>query len=270
MTCLPDKLAITAPAIAGAAIVGGPVGTLGGIISATLFSLPFTVAAQHTRQFKSNDEITPNANLISSFTDTQDHQYIINEIIKKDNDLGWWGIRSHESSSLMARLTNEKLTLQEKWKALTTYMNDKSNSSAYIHNGKKLFNALLSIATENEFILRKNLQLALQTNNSETTQQIITLNPELITQTDSNGMNFLHRAVVNNDVQTINTLIDTDIDLNIAIDCPSHANHGKTILDLALEHGHATAVHKLIIAGAALAQKTKHYTRFILQLKRSS
>lgn len=106
--------------------------------------------------------------------------------------------------------------------------------------------------------MRKNLQTALQTNDSETTQEIITLHPELMTQTDSNGMNFLHRAVVNNDINAINTLIETDIDLNIAVNRPGHANHGKTILDLALELGHTTAAPRLILAGAILSNETLH------------
>lgn len=216
----------------GAAVLGS--------ISATLFSVPFAIAASQTRKFKSNTYIQSRVDEISSFTNKYDQQYIIDQIIQKDNDLSWWSIRSYESFMLMSKLKSEA-NLEEKWAALTIYMNEKSNSDAFVHNGKKLFNAILEISAEDEFQLRK----AIQDDEVNTVKQIIESDPQL-NLADSYGMTPLHRAAYNGSENVINYLINVKNTVKDArIYCPKHANHNKTALYLAIERNHPNNENQL-------------------------
>lgn len=123
-----------------ASIVGAPVVAVG----ATVFSVPFAISAQQTREFRPNTFINPVVKKINDCNNINKQQSIIAHVIRKNNEFDWFGVQSLESSLLVMELKNKKTTT-DKWKALTTYMNEKSGD-AYIHNGKKVFNAVLDTA----------------------------------------------------------------------------------------------------------------------------
>jgi hypothetical protein len=111
---------------------------------AAFLSIPFSIAAKETRIFKSNIEIQSAIDFISSYTDQQDQKYIIEQILKRDNASSC-GLRSVESAWLKHRLAGNDV-LTDKWQALKEYLNEKSNSGAHVHNGKKFFNTIVGIA----------------------------------------------------------------------------------------------------------------------------
>jgi hypothetical protein len=134
-----------------ATIVGGTAAIAGGFVS-SVFIAPFFTIAAHFRKFKSNNEIRPDVKRLLKFTDTLTKQNIINEIIKNPMR---GSVRSFESHALISNLESENLTLNQKWKYLTEYMNAQSKG-AYIHNGKNLFNKILEIS--HQFIHQIKLQ----------------------------------------------------------------------------------------------------------------
>ena len=85
-----DEYIVGAVAL-GAGIVGGLVG---GAVSATFLAPFFAYGALKTRQFKLDSEIRYTVDLLSSFTNPQDQQRFIDEIIQADDNLSWWGVRS--------------------------------------------------------------------------------------------------------------------------------------------------------------------------------
>ena len=126
-------------------------------------------------------------------------------------------------------------------------MSEKSYSGAYVHNGKKLFNAILAIFERDEFEPRNILIKALQANVEMVAKGFMN-DSTLLTEIDANGFNFLHRTVMsdNNDLNILNTLINIGIDLNVAVNCTGHKDDGKTALRLACEKGHTEIVLKLL------------------------
>jgi len=110
-------------------------------IHAAIFALPFAIAAQHTREFKSNAEIETTLTKLASITDENDQKKIIKAILKEDNKSVCGGIRSLESFLLVRTLSGEDST-DTQWSALNTYMRERSGH-AYTHNGKKLYNIVL-------------------------------------------------------------------------------------------------------------------------------
>lgn len=218
-----------------------------GPISAAIFALPFTFAAQH-RKFMANNDIELNANWITTQDDQEIQQYIINQIIKRDSELSW-GIRSYESYNLMFIL-NSNYSLEIKWKVLTAYLNEKTyfDNNAYVNNGKKLFNAILELTPQIQLweSIKKD---AVKIEDTRTTPQSITLLmtfPELLSQVDSNGMTPLHMAASCGNTNVINYLIQNGADLNLPAHMLSNEYHGKTALDLAVQFGHQDAVKQLL------------------------
>lgn len=210
------------PVMLGGAMVGGtitgffvglPLGLVTGFFSTICFSLPFTVTAQYTRQFKKNAEISDPVDWISQTQDKHHQEYIIKKIIEANNEKSF-GIRSMGSYELMRILKKNETSLTEKWAALTNYMNEKTDNGVYIHNGKKLFNTILHSVEQYKTLISP-----------------------------------LHCAAANGEIDTIQTLINNPeqpINLNTPFNCIDHPFHGKTAFHLAIEFKHTEIVLELI------------------------
>jgi hypothetical protein len=75
---------------------------------------------------------------------------------------------------------------------------------------------------------------AVLTENIHEIRNLLRQTPTLLNQTDSYRMTLLHHAVLNDKDKSVETLLNYEVRLNInaAINCPGHTNHGKTALDL--------------------------------------
>lgn len=223
----------------------------GAAFGATFFSIPFSISAQYTRQFKANHDIQPKIDLILAFTDKHLQQFIINQIIDKDNQYAW-GMRSYESACLIWKL-NSSSPLEEKWETLKKYLNAKADNGSFIHNGKKLFNTILSVTDDITPLML--LQLAAQQNNLDYIKNEIKLHPELLHERDYKGRTILHYAMMNKCYDTLEYLVcskDLIINLNIEIDCPGDKDHGKNVLFLASERKATDMISMLLDADARI------------------
>lgn len=252
ITCIPAEQVVGALAIGGAAITGAPVAAVGGGIGATLLSIPAAITAKLTRKFKSNADITP---YVDAFADhTEDQKYILNEISNKYTNQYLQNLPSfpsYESLSLIKTLDDTKKSVKKKWGALIAYMSEKDYQTKqyYVNNGKRLFNIILDtfVAMQNEI----NLLNAIDEGSTNAATDIIQNNPGMLDNLDSNGMSFLHRAVLANNVKAIDFAIKNNFDLDLLVTKTNHKDNGKTALQLASELGHTEIVKKLLNSRAA-------------------
>lgn len=236
------------PFLTGGTIAGAPAFAVGSTVAATLFSIPFTIAA-YFRQFKSNVEIKPHVDRLLAFVDSLDQKYIIDKILEQNKrSIN----RSFESAVLIYKLENSDFSIQEKYSFLTAYMKAQNDDGAYINNGKTLFNTILDIAASAEVKKRMNIRIALAT--GERTE-ILKQNGANFYKQDNNQLNYFLRAVIRNDVNAINTLLKIKFISKSVLDF----HQG---FDLACQHGHLKLVHALKEAGAvhdnAIASATKN------------
>lgn len=247
----------------GAAVVGLPVSIVCASIGGLVFSPIFTLSSVK-RIYKNDTEINLAVERLAALHDTENQQYIIDKILDKDNGLDW-GFRSIESLVLKQILDYENYSVEEKWKSLIEYMTIKTYSKAYANNGKKLFNAILSVTLENDFILRLSFEISLRTNDLKSASEIIQQHPAFLTKLDKQGKNFLHRAVMNNDIKSVAALINLHCKTNKPVTDPFHIDHKKTALELAAEHGHTEITLLLIKAD----EKTSKLHPLLIAIKNS-
>lgn len=224
-------------------VIGVPTFALGSALGAA-FIAPFSTIAAYHRHFTPDSEMESVKNLLA-LTDTLDRQRIIDTITKKYKP---GSFPSYESQELIRNFKDENIiasyTLEERWQRLTAYMTDKTYTDAYTNNGKSLFNIIVDIAKSNPTIKRINLQNALQ--NKKISPK--NLDFDLLSRVDLIGMNYLHRAVMSNDLTAIETLKKTKLlnsltqpkkikpvtALNLAV------NLGRTEIAIALINANAT------------------------------
>lgn len=216
--------------------------TLGGII----FSVPFAVASKLTRQFiQSNEDIDPYVNYFHRHINDKEKLYLVQEIVLKHSaNLSW--LASYDSDKLLEKLVDPLLETDKKWEAVVEYMNEKSNSGAYVHNGKNVFNTILATFILTKFEMQ--LYIHMQKKDDSAASMLINNNFSLLSEVDSSGMNTLHRAAVSNKLEIVKLLYS----LGVKLDTPviSSNDQGKTALFLAAENGATEVVMQLIKLGA--------------------
>lgn len=259
-----DPFALPYAGIGGAYALGAPIAVVGGSLSALCFSLPFSLAAVHTRKFKNNSQIDKIVKILSFVKDKSDQEKIIDQILAEDNLRDCWGVRSYESTKLVDALKRqikkkaskeeEENLLEEKWQALLNYMSEQNGSANYVHNGKKLFNTILgvvpNIANDRNFVIRN----VVQANDLVMLDRYLEKEPSLLNSPIFNRMSLLHYAVVEGFENVACHLITnyTDrINFNAKIRSTDNTPE-KTALHLAAEQGQVRTVCTLIRAGANL------------------
>ncbi|KXJ18288.1 Rabankyrin-5 [Exaiptasia diaphana] len=96
--------------------------------------------------------------------------------------------------------------------------------------------------------------LAMSVKNHEAASAILSREPDAAEQFDAKGLNFLHEAVLNIDVETILFLVGVGADVNSQVQDSSH----QTALHLAVTSGNEMIVRHLLLAGAQLNDCDKH------------
>ncbi len=130
------------------AVTGSAGCVLGATVGAVTASPALTYAAKKTRKFLSNDDINSSLSIISEITDRDVQHYFINKIINEDKRSSWLSVRSYESYCLINSLKSDDYEIEDKWKELISYLKAKTSSGAYVNNGKKLFNTVLTLMPE--------------------------------------------------------------------------------------------------------------------------
>jgi ankyrin repeat protein len=216
----------------------------GGIVGATIFSLPFTLAAYETRKFQKISHIHHGQKLLEStfFTDLFQKD-IIQAICDQDDQRSLFSIRSYESRILIHSLKSESEPPYMKWTKLNEYMMAKSSSGAYINNGKKLFNTILEVIKKIEHTASQDNRLtkAVYEEDLVAIRQYLDANALLhhyrnkshIAQVNKplrNGSTLLHFAALHNKKKVVSELLERkDIDINLKC-------NGSTPLIEALKH----------------------------------
>ncbi|XP_048582377.1 rabankyrin-5 isoform X2 [Nematostella vectensis] len=96
--------------------------------------------------------------------------------------------------------------------------------------------------------------VALTTRDHEAAAAILSRAPGAAEQFDSKGRNFLHTAILANDVETVLFLIGVSVDINSRIQDSTH----RTPLHLAVSAGAEIMVRHLLLAGARVNDVDKH------------
>lgn len=96
---------------------------------------------------------------------------------------------------------------------------------------------------------------ALAVKDSETGQAIVQRDPKAAEQFDSHGHNFMHKAVINEDVEAVVFLMSVRADINSKVQNPSL----NTPLHLAVKKGTEIVVRHLLLAGAQVNAVDNHH-----------
>ena len=97
--------------------------------------------------------------------------------------------------------------------------------------------------------------------NQKAAQKILQLEPSAADQLDSRGRNFLHTAILKDDLEAVLFLISVQANVNTRTQDPSslsggHGSGGLTPLMLAVSKGNTMIVRNLILAGATVTDVT--------------
>lgn len=155
----------------------------------------FYAYAATDRNFRKNTDITPAVESLLCFEDKLDQQFIFERILEIDNQQKY-GMRSYESANLINILKSDA-NAQTRWQALQEYLQDKSGTT-YTNNGKKLFNAILDIVNLKAFKDRLTYRNAIYELDYDYLNKHRLVYKALMEQTNSEGMNYLHRCIVTN------------------------------------------------------------------------
>lgn len=239
-----NSLWAAAPGCIGGTILGVPTFAVGSTFGSVCIA-PFTTIAAYWRNFQPDTEIKKNIDRLLILTDTLDQQEIISTVIRQYKDFFF---SSYDSLDLIRILNDEnyiKYTHEEKWQYLLDYMSDKTYTHAYTNNGKKLFNIILNIANSTSISYRIQLQTDLK--NERLSEHYF----KFLSRVDQHGRNYLHRAVINNDVTIVKELAKTTLLNRLTKSKPKRVSP----LYLAVERGHTEVAIALIEAGARFNSK---------------
>merc|ERR1719340_461564 len=97
--------------------------------------------------------------------------------------------------------------------------------------------------------------------NQKAAQKILQLEPSAADQLDSRGRNFLHTAILKDDLEAVLFLISVQANVNTKTQDPSSlsggsGNGGLTPLMLAVSKGNTMIIRNLILAGSSVADIT--------------